>query len=67
MRADLDLSRWLDKAREKLLTGRYRCLCGSMENDKMSYNRVSEVICRACDAVIGRITEVQPTHLELMG
>ena len=68
MRYDLDLSRWVHRAREKLMgRRRYRCPCGSTENDKLSYDMTTEVICRGCGDVLGRMTAKPATHLELMG
>ncbi len=68
MKRDIDLSRWHDKAREKLLARRqYRCPCGSVNHDKLSYNRRTDVICQVCGVVIWRMTEVQPTYIQVVG
>ena len=56
------------KAREKLLTKRYRCgSCGSAKNDKLSVDRRTDIVCQGCGAVVHRMTEEQPTYIQVVG
>jgi len=64
---DIDLRRWRIKAREKMLTKRDRCPCGATETDKMSTDRRTDVVCRGCGDVLRRLTELQPTYIQVVG
>ncbi len=61
------LHRWLDKAREGLLTRRhYRCQCGCTGIYTSSYDRSSYVVCRGCGRILRVMSEIPPTYDELV-